>query len=311
MSVESRNLPDSNVGRLEALNSAGLKNTAMGAGSILTPATKTRLEAIQPLYQTRYDEVGFKTQAVNALSAEKEAARADLKMVISHFIQVFNFAVDRRVFPATNRAYYKLDVGKPMVPDMTNDSDLMLWANNIVTGETKRIADGGTPLAFPSLAEVTALRTLFNDVNTSHNTATQDLDTAQEKLTSLNPEADKVIKKVWDEVETYYNEETPESMRQNARLWGVVYQRVGGPKKIGGKVTNKDDGTALAGAKVRMKNGRGLATSDADGNFELSTTLMDQQEIDAELLGFDDYAEMITLVENENLVMEIKMKKSV
>ena len=42
-------------------------------------------------------------------------------------------------------------------------------------------------------------------------------------MEAQRPEADAVVEKVWDEVETFYNEETPASIRRKAREWGIIY----------------------------------------------------------------------------------------
>jgi hypothetical protein len=316
MATESRQVPQTVVARLKAINEGKAKHTEMGAGSFLTTPTKNRLLAIQTAYQGKYTNISLKKQAMVTLTNQKSIYHTTLQRVCSHFIQVFNLAIERGIFPVQDRTFYQIDVISNEIPNMDAEQNLVLWANNIMTGETNRIAAGGAAMAMPDLAEVQAAYANFDGVRMPHSTAIDAHDQAQEELAALNPEADAVVKKVWDEVETFYNEEDASSQRQNAREWGVVYVLKGSTKKISGHVY-EDDGTgpvpdgsrAIANVRIFFENGLKEVVSDANGYYELTTTLMNIQKLQAENVLYLDYAEDVTLVENENLTWDIKMKK--
>jgi len=96
--------------------------------------------------------------AAVALSAQTKATShaeeigRDLEQFISHFLQVFNLAVARGLFPASARAFYRLDVKSAQVPSVTSHADRLTWAGNIIDGEADRAADEGpgTPATFDS-----------------------------------------------------------------------------------------------------------------------------------------------------------------
>ena len=309
MSSESRIIPKSNIGRLTALNNAKNKSDLMGAGNFLTPSTLSRLTAIQASYLLKYDAIYPATHALSVLTEKKSQTREECATYTSHFIQVFNLAIRRGVWDKADRAYYKLDVSSNAVPPLSSDDDVKNWAYNVVKGEADRIAGGGSAMINPSAAEVDAVYTDFKLDFNHHSTASDLLDTAQEELDALNTEADKVIKKVWDEVETFYNEEEPESMRANALEWGVVYNRVGGEKIITGTVTDLATGLPLEGVSVKFENGIKTVTTAANGQYSLNTTLMDDQIITAKLATYADYAASLKLTEGENMVWNIVLEK--
>lgn len=307
MSSENRQLPASNVSRLIALHHAKDKNDALGLSTFLTSATQTRLGNILALYDTATDDIPLKKQAMITLTTQKENAKLVCSMYVSHFIQVFNFGVARGVYPADDRSFYSLDVANGFVPELRSEDDILLWSNRIVNGDAARVAAGGAAMSNPTAAEVHTKLTAFGSLRMPHSTASDAYDAALETLDALNPEADKVIKKVWDEVETFYNEEDPSSMRENARKWGVVYIRTGGSKTISGKVTRQGTDVVIEGAEVHFENGNNSVLTDAQGNYELSTTLMGDQVLKAEADLYDNFEITVTLAEGETQTVNIEM----
>ena len=100
-----------------------------------------------------------------------------------------------------------------------------LWIGRIklISGETHRIAGGGAPMLDPALAEVQAA---LNAYTTKHNEQLRKkaaYDAAQEEVEAMRPAVDKMIKKLWNQIEFYFSEDTPSSLRRKARAWGVVY----------------------------------------------------------------------------------------
>ena len=126
-------------------------------------------------------------------------------------------------------------------------------------------------------------------------------------MNALNGEADAVIKKIWDEIETYFNEEAPSSQRQSARELGVKYVQRGSRKHVDGFIKDINTNLPVPGAAVRFENGTTIVLADANGFFELNTSQMGLQKLLVTHNLYHDFDTDLTLVENEN-IEEIELK---
>ncbi|MGV9004985.1 hypothetical protein [Flavobacterium sp.] len=220
----ARRLPNTDATRSKALTKAKFKNDSIPvANQFLTTPTITRLDDTQPVLKVAMQRRG--TALAEQVDATSEVSQSFLKsrMYISHFFQGFNMGIARGIYMAANRAYYQLDASSDSVPAMHSHQDVAYWGENIETGDAARIAAGGVAMASPTAAEVKAAVDSFNTKNTDQSILKDNYDSKQEAVSALHEEADKVIKKVWDEVETFYNEEENSSRRRKCREWGVVY----------------------------------------------------------------------------------------
>jgi hypothetical protein len=222
--MPTRRLPISDEGRLRALNAAKRKNDSIPlVDQFLTAQTKTRLDTQQPLFQTAMQKRSNALAEQGGSTALVNTAFTGGYNYISHFIQVFNFGIVRGKYPANHRAFYNLDISSDKLPVLRSEEDIATWGMRISEGDAARVAAGGVAMANPSAVEVAAALASFNTENTSQSGLKDAYDTAQEVVEVLREEADGVIKRVWNEVETFYSEETPASKRRNAREWGIVY----------------------------------------------------------------------------------------
>lgn len=278
MSYISRYLPETSEDRQKALHLAENKRLSIPAAqNPLTANTTLRLTAILADYNTKTQAIVNARLAYSSGTPQKDGAGNTLRTFISHFIQVFNLGVARGKYPAAHRSAYELPIDSAALPELTSDSDLLLWANRIVTGDATRLANGGLPMTNPDAAEVDAAKGIFNALFTNQSNLKDALDNAQEALDGILDEADKVIRKVWDELETHYNEETDESRRENMREWGVVYVTTGNEKTMSGTITY--NGNPGAGLYVRFKSGKKSAQANATGNYSITTRLMENQKV--------------------------------
>ncbi len=219
-----RKLPGSDVTRNKALAKAKAKNDGMPvAHRFLTPTTSARLNTIQPLFKTATQNRG------NSLAAQVDATIGvaqsfySAKKWVSHFFQVFNLGIVRKKYLQQHRPYYQLDASSDKLPPLGTYQDVALWGERIETGDAARIAAGGAPMENPSAIEVKAVVDDFITKNNDQSARKDSYDQQQEAVAALHDEVDKVIKKVWDEVATFYNEEENSSRRRKCREWGVVY----------------------------------------------------------------------------------------
>lgn len=306
--AEGRRLPDSNIARNLALRNAWTKNDDLGIASFLTAATKLKLNTIQPLYKAAMDDVATKEALEMRATNAKDASGVKLKRCCSRFIQVFGLAVEDEEFEPGDFHFYHLDANGN-VPEMDTDDKIKTVAENLITGEAARVAAGGAAMSNPAIAKIITLNTRFLSDLVLQNAAKDALKTAERAVNNLNAQADDAILFVWNEVETHYGNLAKDSQRAEGRLWGIVYIRVGSTKTITGRTIDSVTLLPVEGADVQFENGNNVAESNALGEFTFTTTLMDVQNIIATQPLYENFTEAVTLVEGENMEVEIRMVK--
>ena len=279
----SRLLPNSNLGRNKAIDKAHEASGNQPPGvQVLNADTLTRLGSMFTAYNARVTAVNNAQSDQSANTGVKDAAVAETRTFTSHFLQVFNFGVVRGKYTAAQRARFGLPTDSDKLPSLITEADVVHWAKAIVTGDAARVTAGGAAMANPDAAEVgtalSACQTAINAQAARHLA----LNNAQEALDALNVEADALIKRVWNEVETFYSEESPSSMRDKARAWGVVYVTRGPAALLTGRVL-LPGGAAAEGAVVTVVQGGAKATCNAEGRYIISTTVLGAIDLKAEL----------------------------
>lgn len=305
MSYITRSEPNSHDTRLQALMEANSKlSTITPANNPLSAPTTARLLAMRALYEQKMNEVSIAKALYNENTPLKNAAKNVCQMFTSHFFQVFNLGVPRGKYNPSHRSFYNLPVDSDALPDLIAEDDIKLWAGRVVTGDNNRLAAGGAAMANPEATEIANAKAAFQITLDSQTMLKDALDNKQEALEAEIEEAENVIRKVWDEMETFYNEEPDESRRANCREWGVVYVTVGSEKKVQGTITLA--GTPVAGYRVRFATGRNKGISNAAGVYELKTTLMGDQKVYVDrldennrILKYWDFT--VSLIENSDL----------
>lgn len=201
-----RRLPTSNEKRKIAIDDAKAKNDSLPPGTqIITTPTKNRLNSMHTAYNTliaglenaHYES----TQATSAKNKAQDAAH----LWTSHYYQALNNAIARGDYPAEVRPLFHLDVISEAVPLMESEDMVKLWGERVSSGETAMIAAGHPAMPYPSEPDVKIKVDDYKAKLIVQSTKMDATDTAQEALDAQNSEADKVIKKVWDEVETREN----------------------------------------------------------------------------------------------------------
>jgi len=272
MPTIQRRLPQTNITRQRALNTAFNKNsiTPPGTGP-LTTTTETRLGTTRTAYNNALIAHNSAKADQTTNTPLKDAEIENLRMYVSHFMQVFNLGVARNKYPAGHRAYYQLNVGSSAVPNLDQEDNVILWANNLVTGDPLRITAGGVAMANPSIAEVQAALTSTMTAFNAYSAFAEALDTAEEALEDLNPDTDSLIKRVWDEVETFYGEEEPSSKRENARRWGVIYISTAQATLTG---LVKEAGVPRPDTDVTLDQTGTVVRTNSEGRYTIVTNLI-------------------------------------
>jgi hypothetical protein len=233
-----RQLPASDPTRTQALQGALKKwNSTTGAARLISAATGAALETLQPKWEKevaeRADAFGQQSASTLALSA----AADKLRLLVSHFIQVYQMGIARGDFAAAGRAVYELSVNEETVPNLDAEAALLLWADRIVKGDPRRVAQfSEAPMTIPAASAVAAALQAYNVKLTAQTDAKDQLEAEQADVIALRSDADKLIRDVWDEVEFALRQLEAPTLRRRAREWGVVYaQRPGEPEEGSGE----------------------------------------------------------------------------
>lgn len=270
----TRRLPTTIITRQTALNNANEANTNPPGGvNALTAATQARVVAQTPLYNQAIQASATAKGNLNTNTPVKDAAVNTCRIFNSHFIQVFNLGVARGKYPAGHRAYYGLETSSDALPDMSTEDLVKVWAHRLVDGDAERLLNGGLPMTNPDIAEVQMALSTMETQMTAHDNFAFLLDQKQEAVETMHALVDPIIKRVWDEVETYFGEETPESKRANARLWGVVYVTEGAPATLTGLVKDPA-GVVVPNAFITIDESSATATTNNEGRYTLETTVL-------------------------------------
>jgi hypothetical protein len=296
----SRTLPKSSNSRFDALNAAKQKKDSTApSGIAITAATSTRLDAIHTKFAAARNLLSIKRAESVLSTSQKEALQADTAMKSSHYIQVLNMHIAQKLFPEAYRAYYKIDTTSASVPSLKTEAEVVGLAQAIVDGEPSMITAGGVAIPFPTLTVVQAALTALIAKQKDQSTKKDATDAAEEAIAALNAEADAVIKKVWDEVETFWNEEPIEGLRRKSREWGVVYISDEKPATITALIIDKATGKPIESATATIVSSDEVTTTDATGAFTLKSGNEDAQILRIEKAGYAPKDINVTLVLGE------------
>lgn len=302
----SRRLPRTNIARSIALEAAKRKSDSINpADHILTPNSISRLNNFYVLYKNASEA---RTAALGAQTSATDAAnqnRNNTRTYLSHFIQVFNLGVERKKYVAEHRSFYGLGINNNAVPPLSAEADILLWGNNLIKGDAERLLASGAPMDNPNITEVV---TVYNKMLLSidqQSTQKDAYDKAQEALDALNTEADKLILRIWNEIDTAYDDLEAPSRRRKAREWGVVYASTNLTSLLTGSVLNATDNTPIAQAKVYLAEADISTSTDANGLFTLSTNLTGSATVVVEKTGFATQTQTIELEENKSLNLTV------
>lgn len=188
-----------------------------------SPETYDRLILLRDQFKKEVMERISASVGKTGLTMLKRQAQVKLKKHVDHFFMVMNLAIDRGVLQPTVRAYYGLDVNSRRIPLFSSHNLLSMWARNIISGETQRIAQGGVPMQCPSLAEVQAAYEDYKAIHGALSSEKSNFYDQQGDVQRLRKAVKAAIRDAWDEIEFYFRKESPSSLRNYARRWGITY----------------------------------------------------------------------------------------
>ena len=225
-----RRMPVSIIDRNKVLEKTSEKSSSTPAEQwAISTETQTRLTTLYPAFRQEMAERQEQFAKQAEATEMENAQQVVLRRCVSHFFQVFNLAVERGVFRASDRLYYGLNANQSELPKLGTEQDLTTWALNLVLGEQKRTQQADpeaaepVPMSNPSAAEVQAELTKYSELSSAQSVEKQAFDAENKDVLDMLPEIDELIRDIYDEVEFYYRKETPANRRKLARQWGVVY----------------------------------------------------------------------------------------
>lgn len=159
----------------------------------------------------------------NENSGEYKESYKRAKLYISHFIQVFNFAILRGELKSDQRLYFGMKKNDTCVPELSSEQELIYWAEKLIKGENERIIKRETAIQNPSIAVLKVYYDEFNEQYSFQKMLRSITAIANDKVSALRPKADLLILNLWNEIEAYYKGQIPEKLREQASYYGVKY----------------------------------------------------------------------------------------
>ena len=219
-----RRLPNTDNARIKALRTAVEKASETDFQQLpLTPHLLTeaqqvlaRLERLTLRYQQMYEiQVKANRQFLTKVK--------NVRMYLSHFVQVLYMSVMRAEIREDQLTYYGLEGEKLVVPDLTTHEQILAWGEKIIQGEDLRISRGGEPIYNPSIAKVKVMVALFREGYQNQLLHKKATSRVLAEIADYRETADNVICRIWDEVEKNHMALPGEQRLERNRQFGVVY----------------------------------------------------------------------------------------
>ncbi len=291
--MPSRKLPNSNPKRYRALRMINDRKTVTPPAEVpLNSATIMRFDLFFPTYKSKILAIAAALSAQGAASALVKTAKQLAGWVVDDFYEALQRAVRRGVIDAAQRPLYSLDMNETGTPKLSSEQDILDWGEHAHDGETARVAGGGVPITFPSLAELDNATADFKTKNLNQAAAKTAYDNAQQALVTDNTEADKLVLKCWNEIETNFDEGDKPSMRRQAREWGVVYIPAKGETldpdefSVKGKVTDLNTGNGIEDVELKVVQTSETILSESNGDYLITYLLPGIYTLEASKAGY-------------------------
>lgn len=223
--MPSRRLPRTVEEHKEAIRIAKAKKEAAAPGADL-PITPEIIAVLLSFYPRFVDAINAAklAQSIQTTATRKKVlSYRKVALIISHYFQTMNNAIARGEIPAEHRNLYGLAINDSRAPVIRSEAELSRWADNLITGDAMRIAQGGIAMSMPSAAQVQAAYTIYLADKADQSAKKEAYDRAQEVLSALMPEARQIVKDIWNDVENTFRNDDDESRRRKAAEYGVVY----------------------------------------------------------------------------------------
>lgn len=219
-----RRLPNTDSARLRSLRSIVSSNMdGIYNENPVAADTFYKISTLLPSYESAI--INMRSNQSDHLNKNKEYPHLLRKsrLYISHFIQVLNMSIARGEIKPAARNFFGLSDYGARVPELNSESDILSWGKALIKGEAERTRQGATPLSNPSIALLKVWYEKFEEANYYKNTYLKNAARNQQNIIKLRKEADDLILKTWNEIESFYGTLPEATLRMKASKWGVVY----------------------------------------------------------------------------------------
>ena len=221
-----RRLPGTDAARIRTMETAIDKiRYSDYYAPVISPDILTKAERL--LYEYKNAE----TQYLANLSRQMAFSHSDqyqnrfktAKMYVTHFLLVFNMCVKRNEFKTSDRTYYSLPEDMSELPDLSTETAVLRWCENVIRGERERTARGGIPVYNPSMAKLAVHYDLFNEQYQQHESLRRFTDESLQKVAGMRPSVDAMILEMWNSIERYFADKQGSERIEKCREYGIIY----------------------------------------------------------------------------------------
>jgi hypothetical protein len=219
-----RRLPNTDVARLRALKLAYIKGKEIPPFKLAySSATYSKILSFLPQFE--HTLIVHKSAFNNQVNKSKEYLNnlKKAKLYISHFIQVINMAITRGDMQSSVLNFFGLQDYENKVPQLNTESEIILWGEKIINGETDRMRKGLSPITNPTIALVKVRFEDFLDAYNFQKTLQKNNIRTLQDLAKMRDDADVLIARLWDEIEASYHELPDDIRREKAKEYGIIY----------------------------------------------------------------------------------------
>lgn len=219
-----RRLPNTDQARLRALRAAIQSGREQSYNEqIISFSTVREAENFLNIFERQ--STLYKQTFENQINANKkyQMVLSNARMYISHFIQVFNLSVIRGEIKKEYKHLYKMDPDTHTLPDLSTETAILEWGQNIITGENERVHHGGLPIYNPTIAKVHVHYEMFKEYKSNQRLNQATTTRNWEELVNLREKGDKIILDIWNQVEEFYKDETPYNKLIKCQQYGLIY----------------------------------------------------------------------------------------
>ncbi|MEI6815459.1 MAG: hypothetical protein WCL14_02520 [Bacteroidota bacterium] len=311
---QRKEFPESDDARELALKKAIDKRDGPPIDDIFLPDNSASLTINQPLFILKRQAVRNAETARNIAVVDFDVIIEKLKKRASAGLQLLNFKIDIGDFPASVRSMYGLPLDTGNLPPYDTEDQIIQMAHDFINGETARIAAGGAPLADITRASVQALLTTLETDRTTKQAKLNLLTNALIVLDELRVVVDTLIENLWDDID-HAGQGMPKGAKNDfKRSWGIIISHVANNSIVNVKCVDIDTNVILAGVSLRIGLETGIggakATSNAHGEAIMHSVNIGDTSINATLALYNKLSRAITLVEDEEQTIVMKLKKT-
>lgn len=178
-------------------------------------------------YKTVFEELIIKRKDFvlkrRLLNERKKIQIGELRLYVSHFLQVFNFAIERGDISKEARFFFGLEIYTGVIPPLSKESDVLKWAKNIIEGEQQRVNNGSVVISYPDFLKLEKIKEIAEGLIEELQKLENSFESYQTEIKKQRINIDAFIKQIWNEIEFQFSNDEIEIKRKKATCFGVVY----------------------------------------------------------------------------------------